>query len=203
MRIGLYCRVSTGEQNVEMQLNELREFCKSRGWEIVREYCDQGYSGTNADRPMLKALMTDVRARKVDAVLCWKLDRLFRSLKHTVLTLNEFADLGVTFVSLRDQIDMSTAAGRLMMHMISSFSEFEAALIKERVRAGLANRKAKGLRLGRTPQIDRIKVLKLRKQGMSLSQIAKAVGSTKSGVSKTLRKAALQGPEISATKNTA
>lgn len=195
MKVAIYARVSTSDQNADMQLAELRQYVAARGWQIAGEYVDEGFSGTTNNRPMLKALLADVRMRKVDTVICWKLDRLFRSIKHTVLTLNEFQDLGVAFISLRDQIDMTTAAGRLMMHMVSAFSEFEASLIRERVKAGLANRKAKGLRLGREPRIDQGKVISLRKQGMSLSQIAKEIGSTPSGISKTLKKSGFVSPQ--------
>lgn len=186
-RVALYVRVSTQDQSCELQKRELTAYAEARGWHIAGIYEDKA-TGTNANRPMLKTLMADARARKVDVLLVWKLDRFARSLKDLLTMLQEISDLGIAFVSFKDQIDMTTAAGRLMMQMIGAFSEFEASLIKERVRAGLANAKAKGKRLGRPTQIDAARASLLRNQGMSLSQIAREMRTTKSGVSKTLRK---------------
>lgn len=101
-------------------------------------------------------------------------------------SLQEFTDLGIDFVSLKDQIDMTTSTGRLMTHIIGAFAQFEADIIKTRVKSGLANAKAKGIRLGRPSQIDIYEVRRLRGEGFSLGQIAKRLKVTKSGVSKIL-----------------
>jgi DNA invertase Pin-like site-specific DNA recombinase len=148
-RVALYVRVSTFEQHPEMQLQELREYCQRRGWEIVGEFVDEGVSGSKESRPALNRLMLDAKRRKFDAVVCWKLDRFARSLKHLVNALAEFEALGVAFVSLRDNLDLSTPSGRLMFQIIGAMSEFERALIQERVRAGLKNARSKGVQLGR------------------------------------------------------
>jgi DNA invertase Pin-like site-specific DNA recombinase len=148
-RVALYARVSTlNNQDPEMQLAELREYAGRRGWQIVEEFTDQGVSGCKESRPALNRLMSDACRRRFDAVLVWKIDRFGRSLKHLVNALAELAALGVAFVSLRDNLDLSTPSGRLMVQIIGAMAEFERALIQERVRAGIRNARAKGKRLG-------------------------------------------------------
>jgi DNA invertase Pin-like site-specific DNA recombinase len=172
-RVALYARVSTlNSQDPELQLAELREYAGRRGWQIVEEFTDQGVSGCRESRPALNRLMSDACRRRFDAVLVWKIDRFGRSLKHLVNALAELAALGVAFISLRDNLDLSTPSGRLMFQIIGAMAEFERALIQERVRAGLRNARAKGRRLGRPRVIvDASRVASLREQGRSWSQI--------------------------------
>ena len=173
-RVALYARVSTlNNQDPEMQLAELREYAGRRGWHIVEEFTDQGVSGCRESRPALNRLMSDACRRKFDAILVWKIDRFGRSLKHLVNALAELAALGVAFVSLRDNLDLSTPSGRLMFQIIGAMAEFERALIQERVRAGLRNARAKGRRLGR-PRVfvDAARIASLRAQGRSWSEIS-------------------------------
>lgn len=199
-RIGIYLRVSTQDQSTELQLKEIQAYLTARGWSDAKIYEDKA-TGTNANRPMLKALLSDARARKLDTCIVWKLDRFARSLKDLVTMLQELNELGVEFVSLKDQLDMTTSAGRLMFNIIGSFAQFEADIIKERVRAGIANAKAKGKHLGRRPTLDVERIKAMRKQGSSLKQIADSLGCTKGGVSKVLSKAASQVPVIAHSKN--
>ncbi len=156
-RVALYARVSTsnGHQDPEMQLRELREYAQRRELQIVEEYIDSGISGSKDSRPALNRLMVDVHSRKFDAVLVWKIDRWGRSLKHLVTSLAELDAYGVAFISLRDNLDLSTPSGRLMMQLLGAMAEFERALIQERVKAGLRNAKAKGVRLGR-PRVPKM-----------------------------------------------
>jgi DNA invertase Pin-like site-specific DNA recombinase len=180
-RVALYARVSTsnGHQDPEMQLRELREYCSRRCWKVAKEYVDY-VSGSKDSRPALNQLMTDAGQRKIDAVLVWKLDRFARSLKHLINALAEFDALGIAFVSLRDNLDLTTPAGRLMFQIIGAMAEFERALIQERVRAGLRNARAKGKRLGRPRVIVNVsRIVLLRGQGLSWSQI-----KTETGISK-------------------
>src|ERR1700722_15746565 len=164
MRVGLYARVSTlNGQNPEMQLAELREYAARRGLEIFREYVDHGIYGLKESRPELNRLLADARRRHIDMVLCWKVDRFGRSLKHLVNTLADLDSIGVAFVSLRDNLDFSTPAGRLMFQIIGAMAEFERSLIQERVRAGLRNARSKGKTLGRPRRIvNRDEISKLR-----------------------------------------
>jgi DNA invertase Pin-like site-specific DNA recombinase len=178
-RIALYARVSTsgGHQDPEMQLAELREYAGRRGWEIMETYTDIGFSGSKDSRPALNRLMADATQRRFDAVVVWKLDRFGRSLRHLVNALAEFEALGIAFVSLRDNIDLTTPSGRLMFQIIGAMAEFERALIRERVKAGLRNARAKGKRLGR-PQskIDEEEIKVMRANGASWRVIAKQLG---------------------------
>jgi len=171
--IGCYLRVSSDSQSTDMQRRELDEYAKARGWKAVRYYEDKAMTGTNANRPMLQQLLSDVHRRKIEIVLIWKLDRLFRSLRDLVNTLQLFSELGVSLISFKENIDMSSSSGRLLVHLLGAFSEFEASLIRERVRAGLRNAKAKGKRLGRPKKRDDEKIIALRKRGLSIRQISK------------------------------
>jgi DNA invertase Pin-like site-specific DNA recombinase len=181
-KVALYARVSTsnGHQDPLLQLRELREYAERRGWVMVEEYIDTGISGAKDSRPALNRLMADAHRRRFDAVLVWKLDRFGRSLRHLVNALAELEGRGVAFVSLRDNLDLSTPAGRLMFQIIGAMAEFERALIQERVRAGLRNARAKGKHLGR-PRVfvSAEKIADLRHQGCSWSQIVAETGISK------------------------
>ena len=177
-RVALYARVSTsaGQQDPEMQLRELREYARHRELTLVDEYIDR-MTGSKDSRPALNRLMADAAQRKFDVILVWKLDRFGRSLRHLVNALAELEALGIAFVSLRDNLDLSTPSGRLMYHIVGAMAEFERSLIQERVKAGLRNAKAKGQRLGRPPAVvDRAQILALRNSGATWRAIAKKLG---------------------------
>jgi len=159
-RCALYARVSTsnGQQDPEMQLRELRQFAERRGWTVEHEYVDHGVSGSKDSRPSLNRLMTDAKSRKFDIVAVWKIDRWGRSLKHLVTSLADLDAYGVAFVSLQDSLDLGTPSGRLMMQLLGAMSEFERALIQERVCAGIRNARAKGKQLGRPRLTDTSKM---------------------------------------------
>lgn len=149
MRVGLYARVSSFDQHPDNQLEELRRYCAARGWDVVGEYVDRGISGAKEARPALLKLSQDAKRRRVDVVVCWRLDRLGRSLKHLITLLDELQALGVGFVSLAEGIDATTPAGKLQMHILGAIAEFERGRIVERVKAGLSRAKAAGKTLGR------------------------------------------------------
>jgi DNA invertase Pin-like site-specific DNA recombinase len=160
-----------------MQLREMREYCQRRGLVISGEYVDAGVSGSKDSRPELNRMMADAKQRRFDAVLVWKLDRFARSLRHLVNALAEFEALGVAFVSLRDNLDLSTPSGRLMFQIIGAMAEFERSLIQERVRSGLRNALAKGRRLGRPAvTVDSAEITRLQGEGKSMASIAKMLG---------------------------
>ncbi len=186
LRVAVYARCSTQEQSTELQRREIESYAKARSWNQLTWFEDLA-SGTSSNRSNLQKLLVEARARRIDVIVVWKLDRFARSLKDLVTLLQEFSELGITFFSLKDQIDLGTSAGRLMMHLIGAFAEFEASLIRERVRAGLNNARAKGRQLGRPRKIDPAKLVELRKSGLSFSQIAKQTGLSKSAVHKTLQ----------------
>lgn len=176
----IYIRCSTNhhEQKPEIQTEELRQYCQARSWVIAEEIIDHGFSGSSSNRPGLKKLRRLVTSRKVDVVVVVKLDRLFRSMKDLLITLQEFSDLGVDFVSVKDQVDLTTASGRLMVHIIGAFAEFEKDLIRERTLAGLAYAKSKGKILGRPTEYNGDEIRELYRKGMSLRAIQRYLGSS-------------------------
>jgi DNA invertase Pin-like site-specific DNA recombinase len=145
-RVAIYARVSTEGQNVDLQLAELSDFIARRRWRLVGEYVDRGVSGSQESRPALNRLMNDAKQRKLDVIGVWKLDQFARSVKHVVVALSESEALGIAFVSLKDNLDLTTPSGRFMFQIIAAFGELERALIAERVRAGLQNTKKRGKR---------------------------------------------------------
>jgi DNA invertase Pin-like site-specific DNA recombinase len=121
--------------------------------------------------------MADAHKRRFDVVLVWKLDRFGRSLRHLVNALAEFESLNIAFVSLNDNLDLSTASGRLMFNIIGAMAEFERELIRERVKAGMKNARAKGIRIARPrANVDAAQIARLRAQGFSWKKIAKQMG---------------------------
>ena len=152
LRAAIYARVSTLDQEPENQLAELRKYVQARGWS-AHEYTDKGISGAKDQRPALDQLVRDAKRRKFDVLVCWRLDRLGRSLKHLVTLLDELQLLGIAFVSLTEGIDATTPTGKLQMHLLAAIAEFERARIAERVTAGLARARQQGRKLGRPERI--------------------------------------------------
>lgn len=190
MRVAAYVRVSTSDQNTDLQVQDLKAYAKARGWDDNLQIFEEKASGTSTKkRAQLQELMTAARARKIDVVIVWKLDRFARSLSDLVGMLNELTELGVAFVSLRDQIDLTTATGRLMMQILGAFGEFEASIIKERVNAGLKAAKAKGVKLGTQPSIDPTKVKELNDKGLLPGEIAKRLDCHRASVHRILKQA--------------
>jgi DNA invertase Pin-like site-specific DNA recombinase len=152
---------------------------------------DHGVSGSRESRPALNELMDGARQRKFDAVLVWKLDRFGRSLRHLVNALADLEGYGVAFISLRDNLDLSTPSGRLMFHIIGAMAQFERSLIQERVRAGLRNARSKGRKLGRPKLIlDAARIAAVRSKGRSWASVATELGVGEA----TVRRAAASAP---------
>lgn len=190
-RVILYARVSTShhDQNPEIQLHELRRHCQARGWTVLREITDHGFSGGTDKRPGLQELRRMVGAGETDCVIVLKLDRLFRSLRQLITTLDDFQTKGVCFVAVKDAVDYSTPAGKLFTQILGSLAEFEKALIRERTLAGLEYaRNIKGKQLGRPKQKRNIELIRhLSSEGMSVRQVAKMIGCSAATVSRELR----------------
>lgn len=175
----LYARVSTnnGHQDPAMQLRELREYCERRGWQVFKEYTDAGISGSKEKRPELDRLMADAHKRQFDVLVVWKFDRFARSVSHLLRALENFQALGIEFVSLSEQMDTTTPAGKMVFTVLGAVAELERSLIVERVRAGLRNARAKGKRLGRPRRVvDSSKIVRLRAQGLSWRKVAGELG---------------------------
>ena len=107
------------------QLSDLRRYCEQRGFDIYKEYCDEGISGTKDRRPALDELMADARKRKFDAVLCWRFDRFARSTKHLITALEEFGHLGIEFISYQENIDTSSPLGKAIFTIVSAIAELD------------------------------------------------------------------------------
>lgn len=177
MRAAVYARVSTKDQNCELQLRDLGAFCAARGFTLVREFVDVGESGAKDSRPQLNELMAAARKRQLDAVLVWRFDRFARSTKHLLLALEEFRSLGVQFISYQENIDTSTPLGQALFTIVAAVAQLERDLIRERVSAGVRNARARGKKLGRPRQtVDRQELRRLRIEGASLRQIAAKLG---------------------------
>jgi DNA invertase Pin-like site-specific DNA recombinase len=175
-RAAIYARVSTTDQTAENQLLALRDFAQARGW-AVTEFIDSGASGTTEKRSGLDAMLAAVRARRVDAVACVKLDRLARSVHHLVAMAREFQSLSVDLVVLDQAIDTTTPSGRLLFHVLASVAEFERDLIRDRVHAGLRRARAQGKRLGPPRvEVDLPRAQVLLAQGQSLRAVSKTMG---------------------------
>ena len=203
--VAVYARVSTvGKgQDVDMQLRDLRAYATSRGLSIFKEYVDDGISGRKDKRPALDGLMNDARKRRFDAVLVWRFDRFARSTKHLVTALEDFRHLGIDFISFQENIDTSSPMGKAMFTIVSAIAELEADIIRERVIAGIANARAKGVRLGRpSPVVDRDEIHRLRNSGMTIRGIAERMNLKRGVVHKTLLNYTPILPEISRGETT-
>ena len=136
---------------------------------------DEGVSGAKDRRPGLDQLLADARRRRVDAIVCWSLDRMGRSLKHLVVLLDDLQTLGVGFISVKEGLDWTTASGRLQAQLLAMIAEFERSRIQERVKAGLARAKAQGRKLGRPErQIDPERLAALK--GLPIREAARRLG---------------------------
>lgn len=189
-RIALYARVSTKNngQDPETQLFALREYAESRGLQVVGEYVDVGISGSKDRRPQLEHLMKAARRRQIDAVVVARFDRFARSVRHLVMALDEFAGLGVDFISLSEAVDTSTPMGRMVFTVIGAVAELERSLIRERVMMGLNRAKARGKKLGRpSVSVDLEEAVRLRAEGLTYQEIGERLGVSRTTVSEILR----------------
>ena len=197
MKVALYTRVSTNDQSVEMQSSDLKRYCDQRGFEVYKEYCDQGISGVKDRRPALDELVADAKKKKFDVVLVWRFDRFARSTKHLITALEEFRHLGIDFVSYQENIDTSSPLGKALFVIVSAIAELERSILLERVRAGLRRAKESGIVLGRPKRLalDLDELRRMRdKEKLSFRQIAKRVNASPGSVFKSLRKSGAVNP---------
>ncbi len=189
-KAAIYARVSTPDQHVETQLYQLRELAARRGFHVVHEYADVGVSGSKARRPGLDAMLADAHRRKFSIVLVAAFDRVARSVKHFLSVVDELNDLGIEFVSARENIDTSGAMGRMFVTIIGCIAELERSLIIERIKAGMRRRRLEGLPLGRARLgINRDALVNDRLPGMSLTAVAKKFGVSRASVVRFTREA--------------
>src|SRR6516162_1450252 len=182
-RTALYCRVSTVYQHPETQLGELGQFAANKGFQGVGEYIDHGYCGVRARRPELDRMMDDARRHRFDVLLVWSCDRLARSTKHLLQTIDELNGMGVQFLSQREAIDTEGPLGRAILVIVSAMAELERCIIIERVRAGMRRARLEGRQIGRARlDINREQVIRDRRSGMSLTQVANKHGISRASV---------------------
>ncbi len=187
-RVAIYCRVSTLDQSTDSQLLDLRRYTNEMRWNVYKEYCDNGISGSKDSRPALNELMNNAKKRKFDVVLVWRFDRFARSTKHLILALEEFRNLGIDFVSYQENIDTSSPLGSAIFTIISAVAQLERDIIADRVKAGLRRAVEAGKRLGRPrgTALDVEALHRLRRKGLSLQQIATELNTSKTTVSRLL-----------------
>ncbi|SRR5579871_235938 len=150
-KAAIYARVSTLDQQPEVQRTELIAYVKRRGWKVQKLYCDKGISGATERRPALDAMLESARRKEFDVVVVWRFDRFTRSLKQLLHALETFRRLGIGFVSCTEAIDTSLPHGEMLFQIIGAIAQWERSLIVERVRAGLQHARSQGKRLGRPP----------------------------------------------------
>jgi DNA invertase Pin-like site-specific DNA recombinase len=186
-RVGLYARVSThDQQSLPLQLRTMREYAAKRGWTVATQIKEVG-SGAS-ERELREKLMAAARRREIDVVLVWRLDRWGRSLVDLVVTLKELAELGVAFVSLTEALDLTTPTGRAMAGLLSVFAAFEHEILRERIRAGIAEARLKGKHLGRpvTVGTKAAQIRKLHRAGVSKAEIARQLDISRTSVRRIL-----------------
>ena len=190
MKTGIYARVSTIDQDCSQQLQQLREYAAARGWQIEGEYVDNGHSGSKDTRPAMNRILAAARARRIDAILVWKMDRWGRSMPHFIASLQELSSLGVRFIATTQGIDTdeSNPASKLMLNLLVAFSEFERELIVERTRAGLARARRAG-RIGGRPRlvVNRGEIARLDEEGLTMREIAEEMGISAASVCRMLK----------------
>jgi DNA invertase Pin-like site-specific DNA recombinase len=193
-KVCVYARCSTSDQQVSNQLIEIRDHCSKMGWEIVKEYTDEGLSGTLSrdKRPAFNEMIKDGYRKKFDSVVCWDISRLGRSMKELIMFLSDMKDLDIGICSLRQGFDTSTSMGSIMYQFVGILSEWEASMISERTLAGLERAKREGKTLGRrkvTNDTMTAKIIELRSENKSLRAIASEVGVSTGTIRKVLKAA--------------
>ena len=191
-KVAIYTRVSTLDQTIDNQLIELRDHCSKMGWEVVKEYADEGLSGTLSrdKRPALNSLIKDAYRKRFDSLVCWDISRIGRSMKELILFLSDMKDRGIGICSVRQGFDTSTSMGEIMFQFVGILSSWEREMIRERTLAGLERARRDGKTLGRRKVTnDRMTatIIELRNDKKSIREIASEVGVSIGTVSNVLK----------------
>jgi putative DNA-invertase from lambdoid prophage Rac len=179
VKCALYMRVSTTDQQCEVQARELRDYCQRRGWDIAEEYRDEGVSGAKKSRPGLDRLMKSAQSRHIDTIIVWKLDRFSRSVLHLNEQLAVLKSCGVRFLAVSQNIDTdsSNPTSGLLLNILAAVAEFERELIRERTKSGVELARARGKVFGRPRKVfRRDEAVAMRNAGVSFRVIAKTLG---------------------------
>ncbi len=192
-RVAIYARVSTDGQSCDNQLRQLRDVAARNGWVVVEEYVDEGISGAKGrnQRPSFDALLKAAMRKDFSLVMCWSVDRLGRSLQHLVGFLGDIHSKGIDLFLHQQGLDTTTPSGKMMFQLLGIFSEYERAMIQDRVKAGLARARENGRVGGRPPIAPKVvnAIREKRASGLSIRKIAKEVGVGVSTVQRTLKAA--------------
>ena len=195
MKVAIYARVSTEDQHCDMQLQELREYCARRGWDIAGEYVDTGWSGSKSSRPQFDKIMADAFAHRFDVIAVWKLDRWGRSVTNCLDSLERLRRAGVRWIDLTNNLDTDqhNPTSALLLHILAAVAQFERSMIQERVKGGLKSyrdayssgrigrerhsKSGRDLPVGRQHRIfDHAKAIEMRRGGSSVREIARQLG---------------------------
>ncbi len=169
MKAGLYARCSTKEQDIDKQVQELIDYCKRNNYDYEL-YVDKGISGAKDNRPEFNRLLNNIRLKKLDILIVYKIDRLARSIQHFTHIMTEIRNKGIDFISITQPIDTTSSSGKLLMNILGCFAEFERDIISERVSLG---KKRSNKKQGRKKKKINIKtILELKKKGLSTYKIA-------------------------------
>lgn len=173
MKLAGYVRVSTDEQQPDLQRDALRSYAGAHGHELVQVHEDLGLSGADQARPGLAALMAEAHRRRFQAVLVWKFDRFARSTIDLLEALQTFRALGIDFMSVTEGVDTTTAAGKMVLTFLAAIAEFERGLISERITAGIRSARARGVRWAGERTVDLVRARELLAQGFSMVHVAR------------------------------
>jgi DNA invertase Pin-like site-specific DNA recombinase len=175
-KVALYCRVSTTDQYPENQVRVLTDLAEKNGAEIVATFIDKGISGVKRDRDALNQMLSAARSRKFNTLYVLSIDRLSRSVKHLIETVETLNELGITIVFQRENIDTKSAMGNFFLTVLGSLAQFEREIMRERINAGIARAKSQGKKMGRPSKLNdglRNAVTMLYQKGVSIRDIAK------------------------------
>ena len=175
-KVALYCRVSTNDQYPENQVRILSDLAEKNGAEVVSTFIDKGISGVKKDRDALNQMMSAARSRKFTTLYVLSIDRLSRSVKNLIETVETLNDLGITIVFQRENIDTKSAMGQFFLTVLGSLAQFEREIMRERINAGIARAKSQGKKMGRPSKLNdglRNAVTMLYQKGVSIRDIAK------------------------------
>jgi len=188
MKVAIYIRVSTKQQEAQTQDFPLTEYCERNKLKVFKKYIDIGESGSKDSRPQFNLMLEDMRKNKFKGVVVYKLDRIGRSTQHLLKLFEEFNKRGIEFISLTQNIDTTTPEGRMFLKMLMIMAEYERELIVDRVNAGLDRAIKNNIKLGRPKkEIDSSKVLELKSKGMSLRNIAKELNISLGSVQRCIK----------------
>ncbi len=202
-KIFLYARVSTDQQTggLESQVRAMREYCRVNNIQEAELFTDENQSGAKSSRPALDRMMTMVRNKEVDKVICYSLSRLGRSTTHLLKIMDELNNHEVKFISLSERLETETPAGRMIFTVLAAVSQLERELIVERVKNGLANARAKGKQIGRKKMRNSILIRSLLKAGMSFRQVSKVAACSHGSVSAEKQAMKKEELELAAKQN--